>query len=64
METQTFIGKSVTYVEDFLKKNKVDYVITRTAGGKDADILNEEFVICVREKTPLEIIVTSFKTSI
>ena len=59
-----FIGKSLIEVEEILKRKGIDYIIKKTAGGKDEEILNEEYVICVREKTPLELIISKFKTSL
>lgn len=61
---RNFIGKPLKEVEFILKKDDIKYIITRTEGGKDSDILDEELVICVRNNVPLEIIVTKFKITI
>lgn len=61
---RNFIGKPLKEVEFILKKDDIKYIITRTEGGKDSDILDEELVICVRDNVPLEIIVTKFKITI
>lgn len=61
---ENFIGKSLVEAELFLKKEGVEYIVTRTVGGKDEDILNEDYVICVRDKKPLQLIVSKFRTNI
>lgn len=61
---KNLIGKTLIEVELLLEKEGVKYIVTRTVGGKDEDILNEDYVICVREKEPLELIVSRFNTNI
>lgn len=61
---KNLIGKTLIETKLLLEKEGVEYIVTRTVGGKDEDILNEDYVICVREKEPLELIVSSFNTNI
>lgn len=60
-----FIGLPLEEVKTILEKQKVRYFVTNTSGGKDEDILKDEYVICVKnDNDVLELIVTNFKSNV
>lgn len=58
------IGKPLQEVEESLKKQNKDYFVTILSGGKDAELLQELYIVRVKEKkSKLELMVTGFKTT-
>ncbi len=58
------IGKPLQEVEESLKKQNKDYFVTILLGGKDAELLQELYIVRAKEKeSKLELMVTGFKTT-
>lgn len=61
---QGFIGKPLLEVEGILKAENKDYHVIHLSGGKDADLLQEAYIVRVKERPEgLELVVTGFKTT-
>lgn len=61
----SLIGKSLEQAKEILSKEQVDYEIVTISGGKDENILQDMYVVRVRNKDDkLELTVTGFKTTI
>ena len=58
------IGKPLQEVEESLKNQNKDYFVTILSGGKDAELLQELYIVRAKEKeSKLELMVTGFKTT-
>ena len=62
---EALIGKSLLQAQEILAQEKIDYEIVKISGGKDEEILQDLYVVRVKNKdNKLELVVTGFKTSI
>lgn len=65
MDIKSLISMSMAQAEDLLQKEKENYTIEYTNGGKDAEMLSQIHVVkAVREKDKISLTVTGFKTEI
>jgi len=65
MDIKSLISMSMAQAEELLQKEKENYMIEHTSGGKDAEMLSQIHVVkAAREKDKIILTVTGFKTEI
>lgn len=58
------IGRSLKEAKELLSSIGIDYVVKETRGFKDEGLLKEPYVIAVRSKDPVILVVSYFFTKI